>query len=316
MAAARPPSERTAGRHRPRARWHRRAASCCTGAVPDLVIHHIPSTDGVEVAVHDSGGPGRPLVAVHGTGLVARMWEPVLRLLPSDAVRVLYVDLRGHGASRTPDGAPFRDVSMVEDLCAVAEAFELDGAWAAAHSMGAGTTLLTSVARPQAFAKVFAFEPIIFRREPDFGGAQPDFLDGVRRRRARFASRQEAVERYGSRPPLDVLDPATLGAYVDHGFVEDPDGGVRLACPPDVEAAVFRDFLDRGFDRLGEVAAEVIVGAGTDNSRREGEPPWPEIAARIPGCRYESFDGADHFGPFANGRVASTAALLAAFFGL
>jgi pimeloyl-ACP methyl ester carboxylesterase len=285
-------------------------------AVTEPVLRYVPSEDGVEVAVHDTGGPGHPLVAVHGTGLVARMWEPVLRLLPADAVRVLYVDLRGHGASRTPDGVPFLDRSMVADLCAVAEAYDLDGAWAAAHSMGAGTTLLTSVARPRTFAKVFAFEPIIFRREPDFGGARPEFLDGVRRRRATFASRAEAIERYGSRPPLDVLDPATLAAYVEHGFVDDPAGGIRLACAPDVEARVFAEFLDRGFDRLGEVAADVVVGAGSiERTERPGGPPWREIAGRIPGARFELFDGLDHFGPFAAGRCDAMASFLRSFLG-
>ncbi len=280
-----------------------------------LVTRFVPSTDGVEVAVHDSGGPGHPLVAVHGTGMVARMWEPVLRALPADALRVLYVDLRGHGASRTPAGVSFRDVCMVADLAAVVDAYALDGAWVAAHSMGAAAALLTSLERPGAFAKVFAFEPIIFRREPDFGGALPDFVEGVRRRRAKFASRGEAIERYASRPPLDVLDPETLAAYVECGFVDDPSGGVRLACEPDVEARVFAEFLDRGFDRLGELCVEVVVGAGSvGRPDRVGEPPWREIADRIPNARYHCFDGVDHFGPFAAGQLKSMAAFLRGFF--
>lgn len=280
-----------------------------------LVTHYVPSTDGVEVAVHDTGGSGRPLLAVHGTGMVGLMWEPVLRLLPAGTVRVLYVDLRGHGASRTPDGVSFLDRSMVADLTAVVDALAPEGAWVAAHSMGAATALLTSLERPAAFAKLFAFEPIIFRREPDFGGAQPEFLEGVRRRRAAFASRQEAIERYGSRPPLDVLDAETLAAYVEHGFVDDAAGGVRLACPPDVEARVFAEFLDRGFDRLGEVSVPVVVGAGSiGRPDRPGEPPWREIAARIPTARYHCFEGTDHFGPFAAGRLPSMAAFLRDFF--
>ncbi|MDH4148262.1 MAG: alpha/beta hydrolase [Acidimicrobiia bacterium] len=275
------------------------------------------SADGVEVAVHDTGGEGQPLVAVHGTGLVGRMWEPVLSLLPVQRVRVLYVDLRGHGASRTPAEVPFRDRSMVADLCAVADAFGLDGALAAGHSMGAATALLTSVARPSTFSRVFAYEPIIFRREPDFGGALDDFQQGVRRRRATFGSRREAFDRYSARPPLDVLDPATLAAYVEHGFVDDGSGGVRLACDPIHEAEVFRDFLDDGFERLGELAADVLVAAGTvGRPGQEGEPPWREIAERIPRSRFELVDGADHFGPFATGRLRSTAELLAGFFGV
>ncbi len=281
-----------------------------------VVTSYVKSDDGVEVAVHDSGGPGHPVVAVHGTGMVARMWEAVFRLLPADQVRVLYVDLRGHGATRTPDGVAFRDDRMVADLTAVAEAFELDGAWAAAHSMGAATTLLTSAQRPTTFSKVFAFEPIIFRREPSFGGGDPEFLDAVLRRRAVFPSREAAFERYASRPPLDVLTPETLRAYVEHGFVDDPEG-VRLACSPANEARIFDEFLRDGYEQLGSVAADVVLAAGNAPSPDGESPhPWLDVAAQIPRCRYVEFDGADHFGPFATGHVETTAALLSEFFGL
>jgi pimeloyl-ACP methyl ester carboxylesterase len=280
------------------------------------VTTYVKSDDGVDVAVHDSGGSGHPLVAVHGTGMVARMWEPVLGLLPADQVRILYVDLRGHGATRTPDGVAFDDDRMVADLTAVAEAFELDGAWAAAHSMGAATALLTSVERPKTFSKVFAFEPIIFRRDPSFGGGDPEFLEAVKRRKAVFPSREAALDRYTARPPLDVLSPETLRAYVDHGFVDDPEG-VRLACDPAREARIFNEFLRNGYERLRLVTADVILGAGNVPSP-DDEPrhAWLDVAAQIPNCRYVEFDGADHFGPFATGHVEKTAALLMEFFGL
>ncbi|MDG2111134.1 MAG: alpha/beta fold hydrolase, partial [Actinomycetota bacterium] len=77
----------------------------------------IPSTDGVEVAVHDYGGEGRPTMFVHGTGLVSRMWEPVMELL-GDEFRPIGVDLRGHGSTRAPDDVQFQSHRMVTDLTA------------------------------------------------------------------------------------------------------------------------------------------------------------------------------------------------------
>ena len=41
----------------------------------------VSSEDQVEVAVHDYGGNGHPTIFIHGTGLVSRMWEPVIRRL-------------------------------------------------------------------------------------------------------------------------------------------------------------------------------------------------------------------------------------------
>ena len=91
--------------------------------VPGPLTTYVPSDDGVEVAVHDYGGSGRPLVVIHGTGLCSRMWEPVLARLDQDDLRPLAVDLRGHGASRTPADVTFTDDRMVADLRAVCRAF-------------------------------------------------------------------------------------------------------------------------------------------------------------------------------------------------
>jgi len=41
---------------------------------------------------------------------------------------------------------------------------------------------------------------------------------GARLRREIFASRQEAHANYASKPPLNVLDPEVLAAYVEFGF--------------------------------------------------------------------------------------------------
>ncbi|MEZ5264228.1 MAG: alpha/beta fold hydrolase [Acidimicrobiales bacterium] len=89
----------------------------------------IDSRDGVAVAVHDFGGPGRPTTFVAGTGLCAGMWEPIVARLPADRYRCLTIDLRGHGASTTPDDVTFTDDDLVADLTAVAEAFDLRDAW-------------------------------------------------------------------------------------------------------------------------------------------------------------------------------------------
>ncbi|MEA3215942.1 MAG: hypothetical protein QOJ19_2098, partial [Acidimicrobiia bacterium] len=206
--------------------------------VESPITSHVPSADGVEVAVHDYGGSGRPLVLVHGTGLCSRMWEPVLEHLPPGAVRALAVDLRGHGSTRTPAEVTFTEDRMVADLGAVCRAFDLSGAWVAGHSMGGASSLLTAVALPSAFERLWVYEPIIFPRPEDSTGPSA-MIEATRRRRPSFPSREAAIARYGSRPPLDELDPAALQAYVEHGFTDEPDGSVSLACKPQHEARAF-----------------------------------------------------------------------------
>lgn len=277
---------------------------------------HIPSEDGVEVAVHDYGGadhPGTPMVFVHGTGLTSRMWEPVIARLPAGSVRALAVDLRGHGATRTPEGVTFFDHRMVADLAAVCRAFDLRGARIAAHSMGGGTALLAEALSPGTFERLWVFEPIIFPRHRSEDDPVSVFVEATRRRRPAFPTRDEAYSRYASRPPLDECDPVALSAYVDHGFVDEVDGTVRLACSPDNEAAAFEQYLQDGWDELPTVGAATLVAYGLRTAEPSGE--WaPKIAARMPQGTAEAFPASAHFGPF--GDVEGTAASLCRWFGL
>jgi 3-oxoadipate enol-lactonase len=66
-----------------------------------------------------------PLVLIHGLGVDSRVWDDLVPLLPRH--RVLRLDLRGHGASDTPDppyamGAMIRDVERLVDHFALKEA--------------------------------------------------------------------------------------------------------------------------------------------------------------------------------------------------
>jgi pimeloyl-ACP methyl ester carboxylesterase len=263
------------------------------------VTAFVPSEDGVEVAVHDYGGSGRALVVVHGTGLCSRMWEPVLGRLPEGAFRALAVDLRGHGATRTPADVRYDDDRMVADLTAVCRFFDLRDACVAAHSMGGATSLLTEATRPGTFARLWVYEPIIFPRPAEGGEGPSAFAQLTRRRRAVFPSRQAAIERYRSRPPLDELDSEVLAAYVRHGFVDQADGSVRLACDPEQEARAYEQFLRDGWGRLGDVAAPVLVGYGGRSDDLAGT--WaPRIAERLPAGTAARFEHCAHFGPFAD----------------
>jgi hypothetical protein len=61
----------------------------------------------------------------------------------------------------------------------------------------------------------------------------------ARKRRGIWPDRETVRASYGGRPPLDVLAPEALDAYVRWGFVDRPDGRVELACTPEAEAMIF-----------------------------------------------------------------------------
>jgi pimeloyl-ACP methyl ester carboxylesterase len=262
----------------------------------DPLTSFVSSEDGVEVAVHDYGGPGHPTVFVHGTGLISRMWEPIIERLGPD-FRAICVDLRAHGATKNPEGIDFFEHRMVADLSAAVDALALNDAWVVGHSMGGATSILASLARPDAFSRAWVYEPVIFERTEDRPAGAFDFVEATKRRRTVFSSRVEVIERYGTRPPLDELHQECLEVYVQHGFNDRPDGSVELACSPALESRAFEQFLQQGWDQLPYVSVPVLVAYGGKGSDRPSTAA-PLIAERLPTGVLEVFADSDHLGCF------------------
>jgi hypothetical protein len=92
-------------------------------------------------------------------------------------------------------------------------------------------------------------------------------VDAARRRRAEWPDRPTVRASYGSRPPLNVLEPAVLDAYVRWGFRDRPDGTIELACAPEVEARFFEaasteDGARTAFEQLDSLRGRAMVVRG------------------------------------------------------
>ena len=139
-------------------------------------------------------------------------------------------------------------------------------------------------------------------REPE---RQSRFVDGTRKRRATFASPQEAFENYASKPTFADFEKSSLRAYIEHGFRALDDGSIRLKMEPDCEARVYlmNDSLPT-YDRLPEIACPVTIARG--RATADGPAAWAdEVAAQLRNGRTEAFDDLSHMGPFESpGRLA------------
>lgn len=261
-------------------------------------MRRLPSTDGVELAVHDLGGDGPPLLMAHATGFCAAVLGPLAAAL-GDRYHCWAYDARGHGDTRAPDPQDWAWSGFADDVLAVAEGLGLDRAFAFGHSGGGAAVLDAEARRPGTFAALWCFEPILWPEvtEELVASRQP-LVETTLRRRPTFASRAEAYENFSSKPPLRSLDAAALAAYVDCGFAdEEPGGGIRLRCRPEVEAAIYRQgMLHDGFSRLPQVRCPVTVARGARSSALEAAVVDAQVAA-LPHGRVETFDGLGHFGP-------------------
>jgi alpha-beta hydrolase superfamily lysophospholipase len=62
----------------------------------------VPSTDGVEVVVHDLGGSGPLVLMSHATGFHGYAWRPVADFLAPGGFHCVALDYRGHGDTLAP----------------------------------------------------------------------------------------------------------------------------------------------------------------------------------------------------------------------
>jgi pimeloyl-ACP methyl ester carboxylesterase len=272
--------------------------------------HHVPSSDGVTLALLDLGGAGPPLLFCHPTGFHGMTWAPLAAHLAT-AAHSWAVDLRGHGDSSAPGSMDFAWRGMADDVLAVVahltgadggEGADPDaahgrgpGIHAVGHSMGGTALLMAELRRPGTFAGLWLFEPIVPPRLEGMPTTNP-MADAARRRRPWFPDRDTAYTNFAAKPPLAVLDPQALRAYVDHGLRERPDGTVELKCTPEVEARVFEGSMASDtFAHLGEIGVPVIVAASGD----DGGPARlaPLIADALPRGRLERYPHLTHFGP-------------------
>jgi len=250
----------------------------------------IASTQGVRVALHDLGGPGDPaapvLLFAHATGFCGQVWEPTAAPL-TDRYRCVALDLRGHGVSETPGEASLHWSHMGDDVLAALDSDRIGGdreVHGVGHSLGCAALVLAASRRPGLLRSLWLYEPAIVSpratapaesAEPadaadaesadataPFGTSNP-LADAALRRRATFASYDEALANYARKAPLNELHPDALAAYVRGGFAPEADGSVTLRCSPATEAEVFRGAgNNEAFAALSELDLPVAMVAG------------------------------------------------------
>jgi pimeloyl-ACP methyl ester carboxylesterase len=107
--------------------------------------------DGVTLRARDWGGGGQPVVLLHGLASNARIWDGVAPRLVGAGLRVVALDLRGHGESEQPDDG-YDFASVGRDLEAALAGLELEHPVLVGHSWGAHVALQYTAERPGALA--------------------------------------------------------------------------------------------------------------------------------------------------------------------
>lgn len=263
--------------------------------------------NGLRLHYLDWGGDGPPILILHATGFLGRVYRPIAEALRSIG-HVYSYDQRGHGDSEVPPVEAISWDETANDLEGFLAAMGFKGVRAAGHSAG-GTAIGTVAARrPDLIARAVLIEPVLV--DPDDPRERPnDLRERTLKRRRSFDSVDAMFDGFASKPPYHTWRREILRDYCEYGTKPDGDGRRVLKCPPEIEAQVYATARD--FDGLGHLmrsAAPTLVMFG-----RESDSPGILTAERLraPHRRVAVLPGTTHFIPMED---PETAARMAAEF--
>jgi 3-oxoadipate enol-lactonase len=225
-----------------------------------------------KIWAEDSGGSGPVLVLLHEGIGDSRMWDPVWSDL-TQAHRVIRYDVRGFG--RSP--AATEEFTLLGDLRAVLDHFDVESSHVAGCSMGGGTALEFALAQPDRVKSLVLLCPGIG------GYPYPDTpeLDEACEALAEVGDDEGII-----RTLLDVW-----GRAGDDPLVTDLMRAAMRAWDGEEQ---FEQEGEPAFDRLGELRVPTILMVG-DMDDAALIASNEEAARRIPGCELIVMPGVDHY---------------------
>jgi pimeloyl-ACP methyl ester carboxylesterase len=215
------------------------------------------------------------------------------------------MDFRAHGSSTGPDpsSGALSWTGMADDVLAVIDHLTSRpnrvgvAPVGIGHSMGGACLMAAEHRRPGLLRGAFLFEPIIVPTGWGRTAGPNPMAESARRRRSGFASREEALARYASRPPLNMFRADALAAYIDHGFRDLPDGTVALCCSPDAEAQTFEADGKPTITQMADIGVPTVIAFGTHEPGPSPADFAPLVAETLPNGTARVYPHLGHFGP-------------------
>lgn len=183
---------------------------------------------------------------LHGNGFCGGVYWPFLRELNRDHALFCH-DLEGHGASDAPPAfsGPRALIERIPQVMREQGLIDGQPLIGIAHSYGAALTLRVAAANPGLFQALVLLDPITMPTPVWLGAklaaamGRNRISQGARRRRDRWASREDALARLRGRGIYTGWTEEALNCFVDHATRTDTDGSRVLCCPKTLEAEIF-----------------------------------------------------------------------------
>jgi pimeloyl-ACP methyl ester carboxylesterase len=255
------------------------------------------NANGVRLHYLDWGGSGSPILILHATGFLGRVYTPIAE--PLTAVgHVFSYDQRGHGDSaRAPDDR-YDWTRTMEDLAGFITAMGLGQVRGFGHSAGATAIGSLACERPDLISRAVLAEPVVFESAsaPELGWRNP-FIERTLKRKRFFDSVEAMFQNFERKPPYHTWRKDMLRDYCEYGTRPSADGRRELKCAPEIEARFYE--TSRDFDGLGRILRAtppmlVLFGERSDSL---GLALSEKIAARLGNGRVVNVPDTGHFMP-------------------
>jgi pimeloyl-ACP methyl ester carboxylesterase len=251
--------------------------------------------NGIRLSCQDWGGDGLPIVILHATGFLGRVYRPIALALRTIG-HVYSYDQRGHGDSSRPADGDYSWASTAADLRAFIVALELEGARGVGHSAGATAIGAVAGAEPALVQRSVLIEPVVFDEEAR-DAVQNSLYERTRKRKRWFESADAMLGNLERKPPFNTWRREMLRDYCEYGTRPASDGGVELKCPPEVEAEFYsraRDFPGLSLMVTSPVPSLVLLGEKSDST---GIKIADKIAMQLVNGTVVTVPDAGHFLP-------------------
>lgn len=257
----------------------------------------------------DLGGkPDAPILHIAlANGFPPQTYLPLLHPFMAE-YRVVCLPPRALWGDQTPPTVHQDWGILADDLLAGFDQYGLTDVVAIGHSFGAIASLLAVIKEPERFKSLVLLDPTILM--PDIlkliegawaQGIQDQIppVQGAMRRRAEFASVEDAFERFRSKRLFSDWSDEVLRLYVEHGTQPKSDSdGVELTWSPAWEAYYFSTVHQTIWDDLpaldGLAPTLILRGGTSDTFTTEA---CDQVKALVPSATYAEVAGHGHLFP-------------------
>ncbi len=240
---------------------------------------------------------GPPLVLLHATGFLPWLWHPVARELGANH-RIIAPYLCDH---RPAD--PYRGgvdwYVLASDVAALLNELAVTRPFLVGHSMGGTVLAIAAGALGIEPAAMVLLEPVFLHREiyqMDLRVEDHPLAAKSIRRTSVWRSRNEAETYLRNHPVFSRWDEEVLALYLNHGLNE-KDQAVRLACSPEMEAAIFMGGIRYDpWEVVPRITCPVLVVEGGESDQGR-YVDLKRLAAGFPAGSHLLLPGVGHLMP-------------------